>query len=365
MKVLYVTSSGGIHDYRFLKKMAGDYEVLLLHYASGKLIDEIKTLKDIKIISKKPLFKPFPLLSELFHFKKIVNEFKPDIVHTGYVWQAGILASALNVHPHLSMPWGSDILIQPDKSRIKKLIVRKVMNQCDHIQCDAEYVKYKIMNDYGIEDKKITVFARGIDLNLFKPQNKLSARDKLGFAESLFIVLFNRNLYPLYGIFDLLEGFKMFCQNKNDVLLQIVAEGSLKNRVAQFIKVNRLESKIILRGKVPNNELPVYLNASDVYITTSLSDGSSLSLLEAMATGLGIIATDVPAILDWVSFDNALTVKRKNPVNIYEALENYYNNRHLIDKHGTINRKIAEEKADWNKNYTRLKIIYNQIADRQ
>lgn len=361
MKILYVTSNGGIHDYRFLKKLSSDYEVLLLHYASGNLINEIKELKGLKIISKHPFLRSFPLLSEYFHFKKIYNSFKPDIVHTGYVWQVGILAALLNVHPHLSMPWGSDILVQPGKSFIKRIIVRKVMNQCDFIHCDAEPVKRKIVNDYGIDQRKITVFARGIDLDVFKPQDRFLCRKKLGLDKNLFIVIFNRHLLPIYGVKDLLEGFKIFSSGKNDVLLLIVSDGVLRKKVTNFIKENNLDSKILLTGRVPNFELPVYLNAADVYISTSLSDGTSLSFLEAMATGNGIVVTDVPAILEWTCYNNALIIKKKNPASISEALETYYNNRDLINKHGSINRQMAADKADWNKNYKILKFIYQSM----
>jgi len=361
LKVLYVTSNGGIHDYRFLTKLAADYEVLLLHYASGKLIDEIKKIKGLTIISKRPFLKSFPLLSEYFHFKKVYNSFKPDIVHTGYVWQVGILAALLNVHPHLSMPWGSDILFQPQKNFLIKKLVKMVMKQCDHIQCDAEFVKNKIIEDYGIEDKKFTVFARGIDLKAFSPQDKLLCRDKLGLGKDLFIVIFNRHLAPIYGISDLLEGFNMFSKNKNDVLLLLVTDGILKNKVINYIKDNNLKSKISLEGRVPNQELPLYLNAADVYITTSLSDGTSLSFLEAMATGRGIIATDVPSIMELAASDNILIAQRNSPKSVNEALENYYNNRRLIAKHGAINKQIASDKADWDKNYLKLKEIYNML----
>lgn len=362
MKVLYVTSNGGIHDYRFLKKLAEDYEVLLLHYASRNLIEDIKNIKGLKIISKQPLVKAFPLISEYFHFKKIYNSFKPDIVHTGYVWQVGILAALHNVHPHLSMPWGSDILIQPQKNPVKKVIVRKVMRQCDFIHCDAEAVKMKIISDYSVDKKKITVFPRGIDLSLFKPQDRYLCRRQLGLEKDYFIVIFNRHLSPIYGVFDMLEGFRKFCEGKQDTQLLLVSDGELKDRVMKFIEDNNLQSKILLKGRVPNSELPFYLNAADVYLTTSLSDGTSLSLLEAMAIGNGIITTDVPSLLEWTSFDNALVVPRKNPQGISEALEKYYSNGDLITKHARISRQIAADKADWNRNYKKLKFIYQSMV---
>lgn len=363
MKVLYVSSNGGIHDYRFLKKLTGDLEVLFLHYASGEIISEIDKLPGLEIISKKPAFKSFPLVSELRHFKKIIKEFRPDIIHSGYVWQVGILPAMAGFHPHLSMPWGSDILIEPDNSFIIKRIVKKVMKQCDHVQCDAEFVKKKIMSDYRLPPDKITVFPWGIDLGLFKKQDTAGAREKLNIDKKKFVIIFNRHFEPVYGIKDLMEGFNIFSKGKNDVLMLMLSEGSQKNDVLKFITENKLEEKINILGRVANTELPGVLNASDVYISTSLSDGSSLSLLEAMACGLGLVVTDVPAIKEWVSEVNGIVVPRKSPAEIANALESYYQNRQLLDSHGIKNIEHAALRCDWDQNYLKLKEIYTRLVN--
>ena len=363
MKILYVTSNGGIHDYRFLKKLTEDYEVLLLHYAANMLIDEIKNLKNLKIISVKPLVRSFPLLTNIFHFKKVYNDFKPDVVHTGYVWQVGIVASTLNIHPHLSMPWGSDILFEPDKSLLKRVLVKKVMRQSDHIQCDAESVKSKILKDYKVPENKVTVFPWGIDLNLFKEQDKNLCRKELGISEDAFVTVFTRHFDIVYGIKDLLEGFKLFCKNKNNIQLLLVSGGPLKDYAVDFINKNNLEPYIKIIGKIPNSKLPVYLGAADVYISPSLSDGTSLSLLEALAVGPGMVVTDVPAIREWVSPENGFVIPINNPEEICNALDSYYSNRGLISKHAASNKEIAKDKADWDKNYLKLKEIYNKLVE--
>ena len=361
MKILYVTSKGGIHDYRFLKKLSAEHNVLLLHYSADDLMPEIPGIEGLKIISKKAFFKSFPLISEIIHFKKIVKEFKPDIIHTGYVWQVGALAAYSGVHPHLSMPWGSDILIEPDRKFILKKIVSKVMRTCDHVQCDAEYVKAKIINDYGLPGDKITVFPWGIDLELFKNEKTPGCRSKLNIAPDKFVLIFNRYLEKVYGVEFLLEAFKEFAKNKEDVILLLVSDGSLKEETLSFIKQRRLEKKIRMVGRVPNTQLPAILNCADVYVSTSLSDGTSLSLLEALACGLGIIVTDVPAIKEWVSEDNGILVRIKDTVQIVAAMEKYYANRALIKQHGERNIKIAGDRADWNKNYEKLNGIYEKI----
>jgi glycosyltransferase involved in cell wall biosynthesis len=362
LKILYVTAKGGIHDYRFLQKLVDDFEVLLLHYEADELIDEIKSLKGLKIVSRKPWpKKTFPYLTEKRHFKKVYTDFKPDIVHTGYVWQVGILASHYDIHPHLSMVWGSDILFEPDHNMYIKRLVRKVMKQCDHIQCDAEFVKKKIISDYSINPEKITVFPWGIDLSMFKKMDKSECRKKVNIPESKFVVLFDRNLESVYGIEYMLEGFKKFSENKNDVLFLLIAAGSLESEIKKFISDNLLEDKIKLIGRVPNKELPVFLNAADVYISTSNSDGTSLALLEAMACGLALIVSDVPAIQEWVNNENGFVVPKRNSQETANALEKYYASRSTVSNHGEKNMLIASERANWDKNYLELKKIYNKI----
>lgn len=362
LKVLYVSSNGGIHDYRFLKKLSVNHDVLFLHYAANKIIPEIDKLERIEIISKKAAFRSFPLLSETRHFKKIIREFDPDIIHSGYVWQAGILAALADFHPHLSMAWGSDILTEPDKNFIIRMLVNKVMTTCDHVQCDAEFVKQKIMSDYRLPSEKITVFPWGIDLGLFNKTDKESSREKLNIEKNKFVIIFNRYLEIVYGVKDLLEGFKKFSEGKDDVLLLILSDGMLKNSVLKFIIENNMEEKITIIGRVANNELPGFLNAADIYVSPSLSDGTSLSLLEAMACGTGLVVTDVPAIKEWVQEENGFMVKRGCPDEIAGAMEKYYDDRSLITRHGEMNIEIASRRADWDRNYLKLEEIYSNLV---
>ncbi len=362
MKVLYVSSNGGIHDYRFLKKLVNDYEVLFLHYAAGEIIVEIDKLDNLQIISKRPAFRSMPLISERAHFKNVVKEFKPDIIHTGYVWQVGILAANSGFHPHLSMPWGSDILTEPDKSYFRRKLVQKVMETCDHVQCDAEFVKQKIIRDYNKPEENITVFPWGIDLELFSRSDKAAARSSLKLEGDKFVILFNRYFEPVYGVNYLLDAYREFASDKDDVMMLMLSDGTGKNDVLKFITEKGLDEKIQLIGRVPNHELPAFLNAADVYVSPSLSDGTSLSLLEAMACGTGLIVTDVPAIMEWVNIDNGLIVQKGSTAEIKNALEEYYMNRELANTHGAKNIQIAKERADWNKNYLKLKEIYAKLT---
>ena len=365
MKVLYVSAKYGLHDYRFLKKLAEDYDVLFLHYSSNKNIPvEAGELKNLPVIARKPLVKSFPLASDLFYFKKLCRQFKPDIIHTGYVWQVGILPAMLNLHPHLSMVWGSDVLTEPDKSMLKKMLVKKVMRTADHIQCDAEFVKKKIIDDYAVSPDKITVFPWGIDLASFYQRDQAECREKLKLDKNKFTILFSRPLENVYDIPTLMNGLKIFCEGKDDVQAVIAHDGSQKTFVLDFIKANKLENKIKITGWINYADVPLLYSAADVFVSTALSDGTPLSLLEAMACGMGLVVTGIPSVKEWVSDENGFVIPTGNPGELSIALNKYYSNRLLIKSHGARNVEIAKEKADWDKNYMKLREIYDKIASK-
>jgi len=363
MKVLYVSAKYGLHDYRFLKKLVEDYDVLFLHYSSNKDIPkEAGELKNLPVIARRPLVKSFPLASDLFYFKRLCSEFKPDIIHTGYVWQVGILPAILNLHPHLSMVWGSDVLTEPDRSILKKFLVKKVMRTADHIQCDAEFVKKKIINDYAVLPDKITVFPWGIDLTAFYQRDKAECREKLKLDKNKFTILFSRPLESVYDIPTLMKGLKIFCEGKDDVQVVIAHDGPQKNFVLDFIKANNLENKIKITGWINYEDIPLLYSAADIFVSTALSDGTPLSLLEAMACGMGLVVTGIPSVKEWVNSENGFVIPTGNPDELSGAFNKYYIDRTLIKTHGFRNIEIAKERANWDKNYLKLKDIYNKIA---
>ncbi len=351
-----------MHDYRFLKKLAPDYEVtLLLYETNNPLSEEIRSIPGLNIIVRKTLKKSLPL-TDLFYFKRLVKKLRPDIIHSGYLWQAGAVAAYSGFHPHLSMAWGSDVLVEPGKNPLIKKLVRKVVTTADHIQCDAEYVKTKIISDYGVASDKFTVFPWGIDLKMFSVLDRASCCRGLGIPADKFVVLFSRPLEPIYDLNTLLDGFHSFCEDKEDVIMLIAHEGSLLPVVKKYAEQYGLDNKIRLTGWIPNDKIPRLFNAADVFISTSLSDGTSLSLLEAMACGKGLVLTKLPSIMEWVGDENGLLINTESPDEVCSALNKYYHNRSLISLHGKKNIEIAKERADWDKNYLMLKEIYTKLT---
>ena len=126
-----------------------------------------------------------------------------------------------------------------------------------------------------------------------------------------------------------------------------------------------IEQYVRFLGTVPNEELPAYLNAADLYVSTSDSDGTSTSLLEAFACGLPAVVTDVPANLEWVQDGvNGGVTPRRNVASTANSIVKTLNDTKGRQNMGQRNLKLARKRANWDHNFERLEEIYEALIER-
>ncbi|MFX0195747.1 MAG: glycosyltransferase family 4 protein [Candidatus Hodarchaeota archaeon] len=370
MKVCYVSSILNIHDLRFLSSLVNrNYEVYLVTYFPGELPRNILNMSKLHIIHKhqKSLksIQKFPALPYPLHLKNLLKKIKPDILHTGYVWKDGFLGALSGFHPHLLMPWGSDILITPNKSIILRILTKYTISNADMITCDCQFVKNRIIDLSGYPDHRIITFPWGIELDKFRPKKKGGSKIKrmLGWQKKKVLIM-NRNLEPVYGITYFLDALRTIVQEIPGVRVLMIGSGSLEQEVRSYITANKLTDNIHLTGKISIDEMPDYLRASDAYISPSLSDGTSVSLLEAIACGLPVVVTDLPAIREWVKDGiNGFLVPEKDPDILAEKTIQLLKDDRIRGEMGQNNIKLAADRADWNKNFSILEDIYRNLVN--
>jgi glycosyltransferase involved in cell wall biosynthesis len=344
----------------YLSKESGKYSVEgTKEFWLGYEKYRIYGVKIIKIVGR---------LMAYIRFKKLLSMIKPDIVHACWVPTCGFTTALSNFHPFLLMPLASDILLIPKKNFLNRKITQFTIKRADMITCDAETVKREIIQLSGYPPEKIVVFPRGIDLSLFKPDISLrvTLRKRLG-IEGKKVIIMNRSFEPIYGIEYFLKALPMVWAKVPNVYVLQIGSGPLENQLRKSVEELNLEPIVKFMGEVFNEEMPAYLNASDLYVSSSLSDGTSLSLLEAMACGLPVVVTDVPAILEWVvNGENGLVVPRRSIDELAEAIIYLLQNEDIRKKMGERNILIAKERVDWDKNFNKLEQMYKiLISDRQ
>jgi L-malate glycosyltransferase len=315
-------------------------------------------------------FLPKALRWLLFGYEvvSLVRKIKPDVILSQGIQAHGLLAVLSGVRPVLLMPWGTDWAITAHRSFVMRMLSRYVVNHVDLVQIDCEIGKRTVLDLSGgkLKPEQIWVFPQGIELDVFKPcaEARRALREKLGWTEKKVLVM-SRQLKSIYGVDIFIKALHTIVREQPHVRALIVGEGPLEAELKELVAVLGLSEFVKFIGRVDREELVNYLNAADIYVSTSYSDGTSLCLLEAMATGLPAVVTDVPANLEWIeNGHNGFTAKRGNPREVADALLKLLEDRSLCEIFGARNLAIAKERADWDKNFEKILKMFDLLLHR-
>mgnify|MGYP001281455487 CR=1 FL=1 len=380
MKICYVlNNSFGEHDPKFISKMSErEYSVVVFSMSRNRINNEkrfdkinyyemseyhprlSKSLSNFSIL-RYPLYILWFFFA-FIHLNAIIKKTKPDILHGGYVPISGFLCSLINFHPFLLMPWGSDILIFPDKTFLHKLLISFIIKRSDSIVCDAEVVRKKIIEiDSNQINKDIVLFPWGINLDMFNSQKKSSIREKFDLDDK-FVIICTRNHESIYGIDILLESLNDLIKIDKRIYLFLLGSGSLTSNYKKYIESNSLLDNVNMPGRIRNSELPLYLTSSDIYVSSSYSDGTSICLLEAMACQLSVVVSNISSNCEWVKNGiNGYLFEKGSSSDLTEKIKLLMQNKELRKKQASYNMQIAKEKADWNVNFKKLERVYSSM----
>lgn len=360
MRICYVGNASSIHLQRWIKWVASrGHDVHLI----TDFPIEINNVKIYSIEHKKESgVKNF--LSRMRQTKKFVKEIKPDLLHAHYVFGYGTFGAYTNFHPYVLTAWGSDILVDTS-SIFKKVLVKNALKKADLITCDAQHLKDRMM-ELGIEGQKINIIYFGTDSTKFSPQKKNeSLKKKLELNESP-VVISLRTLKPIYNVESLISAIPLVLQQIPQAKFIIAGEGPEEKMLKEMASSLKVSDSIRFVGSIQNDELPYYLTASDVYVSTSLSDaGLAASTAEAMACELPVISTDFGANAEWVKDgENGFLVPTKDPTSLAEKIIVLLKDKNLQLKFGKKGRKVITERLDYHTEMSKVEKIYETLIQK-
>ena len=152
----------------------------------------------------------------------------------------------------------------------------------------------------GFSEDKIINIPNGVDTEMFSPMPEMESealRKKFGFNEKK-VFLYSGRLVEGKGLDLLVRAIKKVAGQSKDVLLVFIGSGDYQEKIADMASSYGLEGFVRIEGTVDN--VHEYLNASDIFVFPSLSEGMPNSLLEAMACGLPVIASKIGGVVDVV-----------------------------------------------------------------
>lgn len=256
--------------------------------------------RSIKVIKKPEMRFALPFLPK-DHFDKIMN-LKLDIVHSHTPFSMGLLAKYVADHQKIPLIY-THHTHYPEYAKfyLKEKIITPLLarflsgwysNMADAVIAPSFKIK-KLLAEYGVKKTKpIYVLPTGVNINLFKKSAKRSffVRRKFLIFPRAKVLIFVGRMGREKNLEFLLKSFSEVVKSAGDVFLLMVGDGPFLKELRELAGDLGIERNVVFTGAVPHKEIPDYYKAADVFVFSSKTETQGIVILEAMASGLPVVA---------------------------------------------------------------------------
>ncbi len=310
------------------------------------------TRSDVPVFA---LHKP-PGNSPVTQFKlwRLFHQLRPDIVHTRNIaaLEATLPAALAGVPVRIHGEHGRDAA-DPDGTNLRRQIVRRLYKPFVHqyitVSRDLEaYLERKI----GVQHSRIAQIYNGVDATLFHPAGE--QRDEVpcsNFSGPEHVVIGTvGRMQDVKDPLTLARAFVLLVQTmpraRERLRLVMVGDGPLREQVTALLAEAGVQDCAWLPGK--RDDVARIMRSFDLFVLPSLAEGISNTILEAMATGLPVLATAVGGNPELIETGATGTlVPRDDPESMARAMREYAENPELRKRHGSEARRAIERKFRW------------------
>jgi glycosyltransferase involved in cell wall biosynthesis len=300
-----------------------------------------------------PLMMKWSLRWQLF---SRIKKFQPDYVMGSWLYPDGIVAA--DIANQLDIPYvlkahGSDINIYLDNAARGE----KILQACRHARkvIVVSQALKNILVSRGIDPAQIEVLYNGVDAQLFSPDSNHKNNDQVDVGKKL---LFVGNLKHDKGVMELLEAFAALAGRTHQ--LTIVGDGVMRGEMQYFVQSQSLSERVHFAGSLPHARLPALMRDTDLLVLPSYREGVPNVILEAMASGLPVVASDVGGIPEIVELGvSGFLVPAMNAKVLTQAIESA-----LIHDWDCAAIAAKAQQFTWASNIERLRKAIIQQSDK-
>lgn len=230
-----------------------------------------------------------------------VRDFAPDLIFSIFLYPDGYAAlqigKALSV-PVVVMGIGSDINSIAD--RITAFHTRTVMREADFLVTVSDDLRKKAVL-MGARPEKSRAIINGCDLSVFHVSDRVEARHKLHIDSHSEAVVYIGRMDVRKGLRELIEAAVSMRQQRPDLQVYLVGEGPDRPLIEAAIQANNATNYIHAPPSCPPDAVAVWMAAADLVTLPSYMEGCPNVVLEALACGRPVVATNVGGIPEIMS----------------------------------------------------------------
>jgi len=302
------------------------------------------------------------------HMIRIQRDFDFDVIHGirlfPNVCSLVPVAAALE-RPLLGLATGSDVHTHPYRSRGIRRLTRRAIEHSDRVASVSRALA-EAMLDLGRPRQPIATVYNGVDTTQFAPasEQKAALRSRLGLPSDGPGLVTVCRVVAEKGIQELAEAFAAVADAVPEAWLLIVGDGPYRRDLEAWVESRGLVSRVLVVGAKPHADIARWLNAADVFVLASYNEGLPNVILEAMACGLPVVATDVGGIGEAVvEGETGFLVPPGAPDPLAHRIELLMSDRALRDKLGSASRIRAVEAFGWRESAESLISLYEETVE--
>lgn len=250
-----------------------------------------------------------------------VRSFKPDLVLAYWVYPDGFaglrVARALGV-PCVVGALGSDIHV---RDGLNKLLTRYTIRKADALLTVSAAMRTSAIEDFGAAPARVHTVVNGFNTSVFRPADQTQARQRFGLGSDDQVVIYVGRFVVAKGMRELVEASRQLAATNSRFRLALIGDGVMKKELFELVARAGLSGKVHAPGGLAPEEVAQWICAADVLTLPSWSEGYPNVIVEALACGRPVVATDVGGTREIVTVDNGILIAPKDPAALQAGLE--------------------------------------------
>ncbi len=287
-----------------------------------------------------------------------VRDFGPDVISAHYVISYGWLASFCSACPAVVTAWGSDLLRAAGRSLLHRRRIARAMAHASYCTVDNENLR-RAAAEYIDPDRIVRVLF-GIDRHAFANIVKSSFP-----GDGPIRIIAPRGFQPVYDPDTVIRAATLV-RGRIDTRIDMLGDKERGDELAQEVQKQSLADIVSVHPFIPNhNDFHAALREYDIYLSTSLSDSTSVALLQAMSAGVFPVVTDIEGNREWITPGrNGLLFEPKSASSLAEAIIRAAGMRRRFAAIAQENRRIVESQGIWEDNMERVGALFRELGEK-